>query len=514
MEDISNEQHTNFCQENFSCINKPNCIDKNDFITLKNNKKISKAALEMFNRNLGLDSNISYFLWKSTFDKISYVKMRNQKQNKIPCKQPKHTKEEQEENEGFQYRNVAQIRIKDKSLSSNSCYDVKFFKSFDGEPECFVTACKNKIFIYKIGNGERMNEIVHIGTIVSGNDDEEFFAINVGCIENNTRRVLVAGGTCKVVQVYRATDGILMHNLYGHSEYISSIKFSPIDPEIIITASGDVTCRLWNIKHGIALACFSGAFGHQYDVSDCDFSLCGRYIATVGKDYKALLWGIYDEEGSVSMKFPNFSKENVLYQFKLPEFTKPSNELKIEEKLEKCKEENVTSNLRDNGSVSRTTFRRFPIAVNQILHSTIIDSVRFFKDYLITKDQSNIIKMWKFGSNRNGIHGSGSILNAETRYFVLKDFILPSPSDTWYRKIALNKECNILAVPTQEGKVYLFNILEKKTSSYPVTILDHKFGKLKQIEVRNVAFSYNSNYIVSVGDHHTINIFKKTKKKQ
>uniref|UniRef100_A0A0K0E2J3 WD_REPEATS_REGION domain-containing protein n=1 Tax=Strongyloides stercoralis TaxID=6248 RepID=A0A0K0E2J3_STRER len=483
------------------------------FVLTKNDKRISEAALEMFNRNLGLDSKISYFLWKSSFDKISYIKMRNQKSNKELNKQTKSSKEEQEDNSEFQYKNIAQIRIKDRSLSSNSCYDVKFFKSFEGEPECFITACKNKIFIYKIGNGERSSEVNHIGTIVSGNDDEEFFALNVGCIENNTRRIIVAGGTCKVVQVYRATDGILMHNLYGHSEYISSIKFSPVDCDIIITASGDVTCRLWNIKHGVALACFSGVFGHQYDVSDCDFSLCGNYIATVGKDYKALLWGINNDENSVSMKFPNFSKDSVLYQFKLPEFTKPLKELKLQQKLEKCKEEGITSNLRNDGSISQTTFRRFPIAVNQILHSTIIDSVRFFKDYLITKDQSNIIKMWKFGSSKNGIYGSGSILNAETRYFVLKDFILPSPSDTWYRKISLNKKCNILAVPTQEGKIYLFNVLEKKTSSFPITVLDHKFGKLKQIEVRNVAFSNNSNYIVSVGDNHTINVFKKIKKK-
>ncbi|CEF67213.1 Polycomb protein EED [Strongyloides ratti] len=496
MGDSLDDQNTDVSESNFFSIEKTNCIDENDLLTLKNDKRISEAVLEMFNRNLGLNSSISHFLWKSNFDKISYIKMRNQKSHKGTGKQLRSTKEvEEEEINEFQYKNIAQIRIKDRSLSSSSCYDVKFFKSFEGEPECFITACKNKIFVYKIGNRERVSEVVHIGTIASGNEDEEFFALNVGCIENNTRRIIVAGGTCKVVQVYRATDGILMHNLYGHSEYISSIKFSPIDPEIIITASGDVTCRMWNIKHGVAIACFSGAFGHHYDVSDCDFSLCGNYIATVGKDYKALLWGINNDENSVSMKFPNFSKDSVLYQFKLPEFTKPLKELKLEQKLEKCKEESVTSNLRDDGSVSRTTFRRFPIAVNQILHSTIIDSVRFFKDYLITKDQTNIIKMWKFGSPTNGIHGSGNILNAETRYFVLKDFILPSPSDTWYRKISLNKKCNILAVPTQE-----------------VAILDHKFGKLKQIEVRNIAFSNNSNYIVSVGDNHTINVFKKIKK--
>uniref|UniRef100_A0A0N4ZMV3 WD_REPEATS_REGION domain-containing protein n=1 Tax=Parastrongyloides trichosuri TaxID=131310 RepID=A0A0N4ZMV3_PARTI len=492
-------------------IENKGCIDKKDLAILRKDAKISKSVLNMLNYDLGIDNNISYLLWKSTFDKITYLKTNKNKPSKITNKNVKIKKEGQHIDDDFKYNVIAQIRIKEKPLSNYSCYDVKFFKSNGNEPECFVTICKDKIFIYKIGDEGKPNKVMHIGTIVSGNDTEEFSALNVGCIEykNQKIRVIVAGGSCKVVQVYRATDGILMHNLYGHTGYISSIKFSPIHSDIIITASGDITFRLWNIKHGVQLANFSGSFGHGYDVVDCDFSPCGNYIATVGKDYKALLWGLNDEENVDQKKHLDLTGNAKLQQYKLPEFTKSKSNITIQQKIVMCKENNIEVLKKYGDEIFYPTFRRFPIAVNQVLHCTIIDSVRFFKDYLITKDQSSTVKMWKFGSTKNGIFGTGNIYRTETRYFVLKEFILPKKSETWFRKIALNREGKILAVPSNEGKVFLFNVLEKQGKSYPVTILDHKFEKLKQIEVRNIAFSNNSKYLVSVGDHNTICVYSK-----
>uniref|UniRef100_A0A0N4ZTJ8 WD_REPEATS_REGION domain-containing protein n=1 Tax=Parastrongyloides trichosuri TaxID=131310 RepID=A0A0N4ZTJ8_PARTI len=471
-------------------------IDQVNLLKFHNDDEISKAVVNMLDRNLGLESDTSNFLLKDSFNEIVYLKENGNMKRSI-----------HEGNVTYQYKMLSYVHLEDKTESDVECYDVKFFSNYNDEPKCFVVICRDKIYIFKIGNETRKNKLFHVATIVSGNKTENFYALNVGSI-GRTTKVILAGGVCKVLQVYRINDGSLLHNLYGHTGYITSIEISPTDSELVVTSSEDQKLILWNIKHGISLAIFSGRYGHEYIIPDCAFSACGNFIASVGRDYKVLLWGINHEEQSKPVKTPNFPDNGVLKEFRLPNFYNKQ-PMTVKDKIDICKKSCIDENLVKNIDIGKTTFRRFPLAVNKILHSTIIDSVVFFKNYLITKDQSNKLKMWKFGTPDNDVNGNGNIFEVESRFFILKEFILPESSATWYRKITINKEGTILAVPNFDGKIYLFDVLEKKTLSYPVSILVHKCARFRHFNIRNVAFSSDSKYLISVANKQSVCIFSK-----
>lgn len=51
----------------------------------------------------------------------------------------------------------------------------------------------------------------------------------------------------KLLKIWNAEDGQILHTLSGHTEGISDLAWSP-DGEFLATASDDKTIRLWNIE--------------------------------------------------------------------------------------------------------------------------------------------------------------------------------------------------------------------------------------------------------------------------
>lgn len=74
--------------------------------------------------------------------------------------------------------------------------------------------------------------------------------------------------------------------LVGHSGPVYSTSFSP-DRNLLLSASGDGTVRLWNLYTFSTLVCYKG---HNYPVWDVAFSPFGHYFVSCGKDRTAHLW--------------------------------------------------------------------------------------------------------------------------------------------------------------------------------------------------------------------------------
>ena len=82
-----------------------------------------------------------------------------------------------------------------------------------------------------------------------------------------------------------SSEGQLLHTLKGHKGWITSVSFSP-DGQIIATASGDTTVKLWS-SEGQLLHTLKG---HTKDVHSVSFSLDGKMIATASEDKTVILW--------------------------------------------------------------------------------------------------------------------------------------------------------------------------------------------------------------------------------
>uniref|UniRef100_A0A0K0ES88 WD_REPEATS_REGION domain-containing protein n=1 Tax=Strongyloides stercoralis TaxID=6248 RepID=A0A0K0ES88_STRER len=411
----------------------------------------------------------------------------------------------------LQYLSQITVELEKAKNDAKNIYDAKFFEPGKDELESFVIGYGNKLYIFEIDEKRKGKKIQMRLTISSGVEEEEYFALCTSFvyIQKNKYPVVVAGGKCKVLQVFLAHNGKHLHNLFGHSGDINEICASPVDFEIVASVSNDETCRLFNIRHGVNLATFGGPMGHTHNIISLDFSLCGNYIVTCGSDYKVMLWGLKDKTIN-TQSFCTTSKKNnnnfdlVFKKLKIKNvFIKNTS---LEEKLKISKEMFLDDDKKNK--LAEQLFKRFPLCQNRMLHNTIIDGVRFYDNYIITKDQSKILSMWKFGKHSDDITGNKEILKEQRNYSILKHFVLPNCNETWFHKIEIDPSNNILAVASDNGFIYLYDITKQEFYQQPDNVLTHYFKKSKQRGVRNITFSHDSRYLLSVGDNYTFSIFK------
>lgn len=63
---------------------------------------------------------------------------------------------------------------------------------------------------------------------------------------------IIAGGYRGIVYMWDAQTGLLVKQLYGHTDQINSVVYSP-DGTLILSGSDDKTIRLWDVKTGMLI---------------------------------------------------------------------------------------------------------------------------------------------------------------------------------------------------------------------------------------------------------------------
>lgn len=81
-------------------------------------------------------------------------------------------------------------------------------------------------------------------------------------------------------------DQAIVRILTGHSDRVTSCTFNH-DGNLLVSASADLTLRLWDIQNGIFLRDYKG---HSKTVTACAFSPDSRYILSASEDATLRLW--------------------------------------------------------------------------------------------------------------------------------------------------------------------------------------------------------------------------------
>ena len=119
---------------------------------------------------------------------------------------------------------------------------------------------------------------------------------------------LIASVSDTTVIIWNETNGQILKKLYGHSDNILSVTFSP-DGKKLVTASNDKEIRVYDISTGIE--CYPPLKGHNGGVRLVIFTPDGRRIVSASKDKSICVWN--SENGQLLNQYSQVHNDEILF---------------------------------------------------------------------------------------------------------------------------------------------------------------------------------------------------------
>lgn len=159
--------------------------------------------------------------------------------------------------------------------------------AFSPDGKQLAAAAGQEVRVWDTATGKevrRLGDLSHPATCVAFSPDGQYLAAGTGIL------YLVGGGTAEQrrgqLRVWSAADGKPIHDIRGHSFWITGLAFGP-DSKRLVTASADGTARVWDLADGKEVHVLQG---HTGWVRGTAFDPRGERIATVGDDRVVRLW--------------------------------------------------------------------------------------------------------------------------------------------------------------------------------------------------------------------------------
>ena len=311
-------------------------------------------------------------------------------------------------------------------------------------------------------------------------DPNETYYTCCWCSKKNALVPYIAcAGAKGVVRVLNCKKKDFCGALVGHGGEINDLRVHPAMPNIIASASKDLSVRLWNVSNGVCVAIFAGARGHRNDVLSVDFHpnlhFCpesGRedvvVIATGGMDNAVKVWSTRGKKVSQAIE------DSELWEDEIVEF--PTAQVRAPE---------------------FSTFHA---------HNHFVDCVRYFGEVIFSKSVENKILAWtpdfylndkntddaamveadentnKSNDNSNnssnekvGIQKYGGDDEKFKRSFrKLKSFNLVD-AENWWVRFSLAKEASVLCCGNTKGLVRVWKFYDSDAADDDESDADDDF---------------------------------------
>jgi polycomb protein EED len=268
--------------------------------------------------------------------------------------------------------------------------------------------------------------------------------------------IMAAGGVkgvVRVIQCNREKPVGGFKNLIGHTGAINDMKFHPIHPHLIASGSKDYSIRLWNIRNSTCIAIFSGIRGHRDEVLSVDISADGKSLISGGIDHNIMIWSLESEE--------------------------------LRDKIDAC---NGVEGFGKGSRPFKSIRVHFPEFSTRDVHGNYVDTVKYFGSTFLSKSCENNIIWWRTKETSKGPQ------IAKLFTFDIVD------SEIWFMRMELDFQLTQLAVGSQNGKVFVFDLDTEK----PVNKRSAVGHPKCTAPVRQMAFSRDGNIMVSACDDGTV----------
>ena len=271
------------------------------------------------------------------------------------------------------------------------------------------------------------------------NDDESYFACAWCSSRRSDAALLAVAGQTGVVRVIDATRERVFRDMRGHGNSVNDILPHPFAPYLLLSASKDASCRLWNVDNGVCVCVFGGSGGHRNEALTVDFKLT---------DPRGI-----DGRPVQDIVFASGAMDNHVKVWSTAGYTH------LVARSETCGDEPDDAQRFPTAHVQTPLFSSFRV------HDNYVDCVRWFGDLLLSKSVDQAVTVWqpeyaeatwddgaKTFPRRAVARGKvGSEFRVLQRCAV-------KHSDIWFLRFGLDVASGTLACGNRTGHVHLWKI--------------------------------------------------------
>jgi len=243
-------------------------------------------------------------------------------------------------------------------------------------------------------------------------------------------QLVCVGGEQRVIQVIDTVRKQIIHTLMGHGDAVYDLKVSPVDEWLLLSASRDESCRLWNLRTGSMVAVFGGHEGHRDAVNSVSWHSSGRQFASGGTDTRVKIW-----------EFTRNVEKAIAASHQIADENEASKGQREERYL-----------------TGHTALVQYPIFSSNKVHVHCVDCIEFVGDLVMSKAPENMVKLWWPKIERQTTILRNPTVPPPSDVVLLRTFELEDCDDIWFVRFAMDPSKQILAAGNTQGVVYVWNI--------------------------------------------------------
>ena len=360
--------------------------------------------------------------------------------------------------------------------------------------DLFATVGANCASVYRL---EDDGGVTLLRAFADDDPEEQYFAC-AWCEASTGELLLAVAGRSGVVRVLDAsapgtraggkTRAPVFRDLRGHGGSVNDVRAHPCAPHLLLSASKDESCRLWNVDNGVCVFVFSGALGHRNEVLSVDVkpsplfskrrasgSVDGNETDADDADARDFVFVSGGMDNTVKVWSTRGYSHLLELSEKWPEQRKKTKDGAIARARVGSSPDDVVSRRRDpftprdavpprqpatdveTATSGPDTSAPFPTGHVQTpvfssfkMHGNYADCVRWFGDLVLSKSVEQKVLLWAFDRARREKGEVG------VRFRVVREFAAKH-ADIWFLRFAVDVGAGCVALGNRVGDVFMWN---------------------------------------------------------